>query len=127
MIDGVCGGAQMNPKDALGRYGENLAVDFLERSGLVIIERNWRCELGELDIIARDNADLVVCEVKTRRSIRYGSPLEAVSPRKIRRMRRLAIRWLEERTIHAEIIRFDVVGILAPVGEQPTIEHVRGA
>jgi len=69
----------------------------------------------------------VVCEVKTRRSLRYGTPLEAVSPRKIRRMRRLAIRWLEERTIHAEIIRFDVVGILAPATGQPTIEHVRGA
>jgi putative endonuclease len=127
MTDGGCGGAHMNPKDALGRYGEDLAAGYLERSGLLIIERNWRCELGELDIIARENADLVVCEVKTRRSLRYGTPLEAVSPRKIRRMRRLAIRWLEERTIHAEIIRFDVVGILAPVAGQPTIEHVRGA
>jgi putative endonuclease len=117
----------MNPKDALGRYGEDIAVEYLERSGFVIVDRNWRCELGELDIVARDGADLVICEVKTRRSARYGTPVEAVSPRKIRRMRRLVIRWLEERSLHVPVIRFDVIGILQPASGSPTIEHVRGA
>lgn len=117
----------MNPKDALGRYGEDLAADFLERSGLVIIERNWRCDLGELDIIAREGPDLVICEVKTRRSARFGTPLEAVSERKIRRMRRLVIRWLEGRSLHVPVIRFDIIGIVQPQTGAPVIEHVRGA
>lgn len=117
----------MNPKDALGRYGEDLAAQYLERSGLVVIERNWRCDLGELDIIARDGPDLVVCEVKTRRSALFGTPLEAVSPRKIRRMRRLVIRWLDERSLHVPVIRFDVIGIVQPHVGVPVIEHVRGA
>jgi putative endonuclease len=117
----------MNPKDALGRYGEDLAVEYLERSGLVIIERNWRCDLGELDIIARDGPQLVVCEVKTRRSVRFGTPLEAVSDRKIRRMRRLVVRWLDERSLHVPAIRFDVIGIVQPPAGAPVIEHVRGA
>ena len=111
----------------LGKIGEDIATIYLQDMGYEILGRNWRFKRVELDIIAQKDSTLVFCEVKTRRSIRYGTPLEAVSPRKIRRMRRLAIRWLEERTIHAEIIRFDVVGILAPTVGQPIIEHVRGA
>ena len=82
----------MRAKDALGRYGEDLAVAHLERQGMTILARNWRCELGEVDVIARDGARLVVCEVKTRSSERYGSPVEAVGPRKVRRLRQLALR-----------------------------------
>lgn len=117
----------MNPKDALGRYGEDLAVELLERSGWVILERNWRCDLGELDIIAQDGPALVVCEVKTRRSTRFGTPLEAVSESKIRRMRRLVIRWMQECGLHATVIRFDVIGIVQPHVGAPIIDHVRGA
>lgn len=117
----------MNPKDALGRYGENIAAEFLENLGFAILDRNWRCDLGEIDIIARDGADLVICEVKTRRSVRFGTPLEAVSERKMRRLRRLVIRWLDERSLHVAVIRFDIIGIVAPPAGQPTISHVRGA
>ena len=89
----------MHAKDALGRYGEDLAAQYLEDLGLVILDRNWRCSAGELDVIARDGDSLVVCEVKTRRSERYGAPVEAVSPRKMRRLRILALRWLDRKTI----------------------------
>lgn len=116
----------MRSKDALGRYGEELAVRHLERSGLTILSRNWRCDLGELDVVARDGSSLVVCEVKTRRSDRYGQPVEAVGPRKVRRLRRLAVRWLEEHQVHAGEIRFDVIGILQPPAGGPILHHVKG-
>lgn len=116
----------MKAKDALGRFGEDLAVRYLERSGIAVIERNWRCELGELDIIAREDRALVVCEVKTRRSAAFGDPVEAVSPRKTRRLRRLALRWLDERRLHVAAIRFDVIAITQPHQGAAVIRHVRG-
>jgi len=116
----------MRAKDALGKYGEDLAVRYLEGAGLTVLERNWRCPLGELDVIARDGARLVVCEVKTRRSNDYGGPFEAVTPRKVRRMRQLVVRWLDEQQIHVPEIRFDVIGILQPLTGAPTIHHLRG-
>ena len=69
----------MHAKDALGRYGEDLAVRHLESLGMTVVARTWRCALGELDIVARDGARLVVCEVKTRRTDRFGAPVEAVA------------------------------------------------
>ena len=116
----------MRAKDALGRYGEDLAVEFLRGQGLVIIERNWRCRTGEIDVIARDGPTLVICEVKTRRSSAYGSPVEAVGPRKIRRLRELALHWLDERQVHAPVIRFDVIGIIQPPAGRPVLQHLRG-
>jgi putative endonuclease len=116
----------MKPKDALGKYGEELATRYLSKNGMVILERNWRCDLGELDLIARDKDDLVICEVKTRRSTVFGEPIEAVTPRKVRRMRGLALRWLETKSVSPRGIRFDVVGVLAPVVGPPTITHIRG-
>ena len=116
----------MRAKDALGRYGEDVAVDYLRGQGLTILARNWRCASGELDIIARDGGALVICEVKTRRSRAYGDPVEAVSPRKLRRLRELALRWLDEQQIHVPEIRFDVIGIIQPTEGRPTLRHLRG-
>jgi putative endonuclease len=113
----------MKPKDALGKYGEELAARYLSKNGLVILERNWRCDLGE---IAREKNDLVICEVKTRRTVAFGDPIESVTPRKVRRMRGLALRWLDTQSVSPRDIRFDVVGILAPVVGPPTITHIRG-
>ena len=87
----------MRAKDAVGRYGEDVAARHLTEAGLVVLERNWRCREGEIDIVARDGDVLVVCEVKTRRSTTYGTPLEAVTYRKAARQRVLAARWLAER------------------------------
>ena len=69
---------------------------------------------------------LVICEVKTRRTVAYGDPIESVTPRKIRRMRGLALRWLDTHSVSPRDTRFDVVGILAPVAGPPTITHIRG-
>ena len=73
----------MAAKDALGRRGEAIAARHLEAAGLVIVERNWRCTHGEIDIVARDGGDLVFVEVKTRSSVEYGHPLEAITPIKL--------------------------------------------
>ena len=116
----------MRAKDALGRYGEDVAARHLSAAGLVVLERNWRCPSGELDIVARDGDVLVVCEVKTRSSLAYGSPLEAVSPVKAARLRRLAARWLAERGVRPSAVRFDVVGVLQDGHGRAEVQHVRG-
>jgi putative endonuclease len=114
-------------KDALGRYGEDVAARHLIQQGIVVLERNWRCPDGELDIVGREGRVLVVCEVKTRRGLAYGSPLEAVTPAKARRLRRLAGRWLAERDARPESVRFDVVSVLQPRRGAARVEHLRGA
>ena len=116
----------MNAKDALGRQGEQLAAEHLQRSGLRILDRNWRCPEGEIDIVAADRRALVVCEVKTRSDARYGTPLEAVSARKHSRLRRLAGRWVLAHGVLFDEIRIDVVGVLRVAPGEFTIEHVRG-
>jgi putative endonuclease len=117
----------MRQKDALGKYGEDVAIRFLQQQGFMIIDRNWRCDLGEIDVIARDGAALVFCEVKTRSSLSHGHPIEAVSARKVRRLRRLALRWLLAHGVHAPILRFDVVGVIQSQTGTPQITHVAGA
>ena len=116
----------MNANEALGRQGEQLAAEHLVRSGLRILDRNWRCQEGELDIVAADGATLVVCEVKTRSDTRYGTPLEAISARKHTRLRRLAIRWVMAHAILYEEIRIDVVAVLRTGAGEFSIEHIRG-
>ena len=116
----------MRAKDALGRYGEDVAARHLIEQGIVVLERNWRCDAGEIDIVGRDGQVLVICEVKTRSGLGYGTPLEAVTPRKVARLRRLAARWLAEREVHPAAVRFDVVGVLAAGTGAAQVEHVRG-
>ena len=115
----------MRAKDAVGRYGEDVAARFLAEAGLVVLERNWRCELGEVDIVAREGDVLVFCEVKTRSGTVYGTPLEAVTARKAARLRRLASRWLAERPVRPATVRIDVVGVLRPARGAAQVEHVR--
>ncbi len=117
----------MNAKDALGRRGEQVAVEYLERAGLRILGRNWRCADGEIDIIAAERRVLVVCEVKTRSGDRYGTPLEAVSRAKRARLRRLAARWLVAHGVLFDEVRIDVVGLTRDRSGQFLVEHVRGA
>jgi len=113
-------------KDALGRFGEDLAAQHLREAGFVVLERNWRCAAGEIDILARDGDTLVVCEVKTRTTTAFGAPIEAVTPEKVERLRRLAFRWTGERGIRPARIRIDVVGVLRPRSGPTTLEHFRG-
>jgi putative endonuclease len=116
----------MRHNTAVGKRGEDLAAGYLEQLGMVVIERNWRCELGEIDLIARESGVLILCEVKTRTSTRKGHPLEAISDRKIRRLRRLALRWLDDASIYAPRLRFDVIGIVLSAHRPPEITHIRG-
>jgi putative endonuclease len=116
----------MRAKDALGRSGEQAASEYLESCGMRILDRNWRSADGEIDIVAVDRRVLVVCEVKSRTSTRYGSPLEAVSRAKRARLRRLAVQWLNAHGIRFDEVRIDVVGLLYEGTGGFTVEHVRG-
>ena len=95
---------------SVGRYGEDVAARWLVGAGMEILERNWRGPAGELDLILRDGATIVFCEVKTRRSEIGGHPLEAVDEAKLARLRRLAAQWLAAREVRAADVRIDLVG-----------------
>lgn len=114
-------------KRLLGQRGEALAARHLTGLGMEVIDRNWRCDAGEIDLVLRDGRVLVVCEVKTRTSTAYGTPLEAIDQRKLDRLRRLAARWLRVHDCHPDDVRIDMVGVLAPPGLPVEIEHVEGA
>lgn len=113
-------------KHALGRAGERLAAGHLERQGLAVLARNWRCPQGELDIVATDGQQAIFCEVKTRSGVDYGAPLDAVGPNKVRRLRELARAWLAERELTGCPVRFDVISILWPPRGRPSLEHLPG-
>jgi putative endonuclease len=116
----------MRVSAALGRFGEETAARHLERRGLVILDRNWRCASGELDIVARDGGCLVFCEVKTRSSAAFGGPAEAVGRAKAARIRRLAATWLNDHPQGGCPVRFDVVAVTRSGGSL-RVEHLRAA
>ncbi len=96
---------------ALGAEGEALAAAWYERAGYEVLARNWRCGAGEIDLVCRAGGTLVVCEVKTRTSADRGTPLEAVTGAKRRRLRRLAGSWLAQQHERFEEVRFDVAAV----------------
>jgi len=114
-------------KDAVGRYGEDVAVRHLTDAGLEIVARNWRCAEGEIDIVARERGALVICEVKTRSSVRFGLPAEAITRAKADRLRRLAYLWLQDHPAHGAEVRFDVVSVLRASAGAAVVEHIRAA
>ena len=98
----------------LGRRGESLAAQWYESNGYRIVDRNWRCELGEIDLIASGHGVVVFCEVKTRSSYRFGHPAEAVTPAKQRRVHILGAKWLEAADVRRPPRRrFDVAAVVA--------------
>ncbi len=102
----------MNARAHLGRRGEDVAAEALRGQGYDIVERNFRCPEGEIDIVARRGDVIVFCEVKTRVTDRWGEPSEAVGFAKQRRLRGLAARWLKERGARFSEVRFDVVSVI---------------
>jgi putative endonuclease len=114
-------------RQAVGGYGERIAAARMEELGMRILDRNWRCAEGEIDIVARDGNVLVVCEVKTRRSTDFGGPLEGVTAIKAQRLRRLAACWLRDHPVRPEGVRIDVVGIMRPARGPAQIDYLRGA
>lgn len=97
----------------LGARGEALAADWYVAQGYEVLDRNWRCRDGELDLVLRRARTVVFCEVKTRTTDAFGVPAEAVTLTKRRRIRRLAARWLDESPIRPAQVRFDVAAVLA--------------
>jgi len=110
----------------LGQMGEDLAATYLRSSGFVILDRNFRSHRVELDIVARDKNTLVFCEVKTRRTINQGLPIEAITPTKMEHLRSAALGWLGSHRIRTSGIRFDAIGILYASDGTHTISHIRG-
>ena len=113
-------------RNALGRYGERLAARHLTEQGMVLLDRNWRCDAGEIDLVLREGDVLVVCEVKTRSSAAFGHPLEAVDEAKADRLRELAVRWVAAHDVRPDGVRIDLVGVLMQRRGRPALEHVRG-
>lgn len=110
----------------IGKYGEDVAARFLVAGGMTVLDRNWRCDIGEIDIVARDGDTLVICEVKTRSGLSHGSGLEAVTRAKVDRQRRLARRWLAASGLRVPRVRVDVVAVLRPERGAATVDHLRG-
>jgi putative endonuclease len=115
----------MGSREAVGRYGEKLAVRHLQAQGFAVLEQRWRCARGEIDIIAADAGCLVVVEVKTRRSVAAGTPQESITIGKLARLRRLAALWLLQQEASWRDVRIDVVAVLIPRSGAATIEHLR--
>ncbi|TFD63021.1 YraN family protein [Cryobacterium ruanii] len=116
----------MARKDVLGKLGEEQAARFLQCAGYTILTRNWRCKEGEIDLVVQHGAAVVFVEVKTRSSLRFGHPFEAITVRKLARMRRLAAAWCVQAERWPRQIRLDVVAVIAPAGQEPIIEHLEG-
>ena len=113
-------------RKVLGADGEKAAEEFLRRQRYRIVERNYRCPVGEVDLIALDGKTVVFVEVKTRKGAGFGSPLEAVNPRKQAQVSRAAQYFLTAHRLHDRAARFDVVGVWWEDG-RPTCELVRNA
>ena len=111
---------------ALGAYGERVAARHLVEDGLVVVDRNWRCDTGEIDLVLRDGDVLVFCEVKTRNGTAYGHPLEAVDEVKTERLVQLAHLWMADHGVVAADVRYDMVGVVRSPRGAAEVEHVRG-
>jgi len=111
----------------LGALGEQLAVDHLSSLGLRIVQRNWRCRYGEIDVIAEDaDRTVVFVEVKTRAGDGFGGLAQAVTPHKVRRLRRLAGVWLAGQEQRWPAIRLDVIGVRVGRRREPEVFHLQG-
>jgi putative endonuclease len=116
-------------RQQIGRRGEDLACAELERQGLAVLARNWRCPRGEIDIVAADRSGrgltLVFCEVKCRSGLGFGHPLEAITYAKLRTLRQLAAQWMRVNGVTAPLIRVDAIGVVLAPGREPSLTHVR--
>jgi len=109
-----------------GKQGEALAAAYLEKEGYQIIERNYRCLFGEMDLVARDGQTIVFVEVKSRKSDRFGVPQLSVGPQKQKKLSQIALHYLEQKRFYPCDARFDVIAIrMRPEGHQ--VELIRNA
>jgi putative endonuclease len=115
----------MAAKDALGKRGEDYAVRYLQERGYRLIDRNWRCAQGEIDVIVQHGRQFVFVEVKTRSSTAFGHPFEAITPAKLARLRRLVAAWCAQAERPVNCVRIDAVAVIG-VDENAVVEHIRG-
>lgn len=111
-------------RQEVGRLGEAIAADLLQSKGFEVLDRNWRCADGELDIVVRSADTVAAVEVKTRRSVSFGSPEESVGRAKAARLRRLLAAWLAENPQQIDEIRIDVVAILLRAPGPALVRHL---
>jgi putative endonuclease len=118
----------MAEKDVLGRAGEERAARYMESLGYRVLDRNWRTKGGELDLVVASPRELVVVEVKTRTSERFGHPLEAVGQIKRARLWRLSIAWIaaHPREAQGRRLRIDAIGLIGPDPETAALDHLAG-
>lgn len=118
----------LNQKQKLGRRGEDEAVSYLKKKGYIIIQRNYRCSLGEIDIIAKEGKTLVFIEVRSRSSDRFGMPQESVNRSKMLKIYKVAQYYLKAVQKEEEPVRFDVLALLFDIENQlMRLEHIKGA
>ena len=111
----------------LGERGEDAAAAYLERIGVTVVQRNWRCQHGEIDIVGLEGSTVVLCEVKTRTTRAKGNPEESITSAKRRRYSRLAEAYLQESGLTEVSLRFDVIGLLVIAEDRALLRHHRGA
>lgn len=117
----------VDPRRRLGTAGEDAVARWYQAAGYAVLDRNWRCRDGELDLVVIRADTLVFCEVKTRASARFGAPFEAVTPTKQRRLRNLALRWLAEHRTHRRTLRFDVASVTRTATDDLAVDVLEGA
>ena len=123
----MSGQGRPDPRRTLGARGEAIVARWYEQHGYKVVARNWRCREGELDLVLTARGLLVFCEVKTRSSVAFGVPAEAVTPRKQQRIRLLASRWLADNNVRARSLRFDVASVLIAGETDPIVEVIEAA
>lgn len=114
----------MSQKQILGKYGEDVAAQYLTDRGYEILARNWRCSLGEIDLIAKDKSRFVFVEVKTRNGTGFGHPFEAITSVKISRMRKLVAQWCIQNEKAGSQVRMDAISVLVRSG-RVAVEHLK--
>jgi putative endonuclease len=115
----------MSAKDTLGKSGEDRAVLYLQERGYRLIDRNWRCAQGEIDIIVQRGDETVFVEVKTRSTVAYGHPFEAITPIKLARLKRLAATWCAHADRQVYRVRLDAVAVIG-ADDDAVVEHLAG-
>ncbi len=118
----------LDSRKEVGNKGEKLAAKFLKRKGYKIIQRNYKCKLGEIDIIAEQDRTIVFVEVKTRRTQEFGPPQNAITAAKRSQISKVALFYIREKKFVDQSCRFDVIGItFSPESRKPRIEHIENA
>ncbi len=127
MVNGVNGKIQNDDKKALGSMGESLAISFLKKQKYAVLEKNYRCRCGEIDVIAKDGRTIVFVEVKTRRNSAYGPPQLSVTRSKQWQISKAALTYLQYKKLVETSARFDVIAINLADPAQPQIDHIKNA